>query len=187
MSYVGQGFSPANSYRTWGRASALRATGRALALHERVRDRPTRLADFAYCGTYRYHVRVGTWDRRPYFADATIASLVSDQLLRQARGHHFAIHAYCLMPDHAHVFLSGTSHDSKLPRLVSCWKQHTGYRFAARRDGCRLWQPGYFERVLREDESDETVARYIVANPLRAGLSERVGQYPYAWCAWPLE
>jgi hypothetical protein len=36
-----------------------------------------------------------------------------------------------------------------------------------------------FERVLRNDESMLSVARYILENPVRAGLVARVEDYPF--------
>jgi hypothetical protein len=38
---------------------------------------------------------------------------------------------------------------------------------------------GYFERVLREDDSTFDVVRYIVQNPVRAGLVASALQYPF--------
>jgi hypothetical protein len=38
------------------------------------------------------------------------------------------------------------------------------------------------DHALKRDESLLEAARYIVANPLRAGLAEQAGEYPYAWC-----
>ena len=43
-----------------------------------------------------------------------------------------------------------------------------------------MWQSRYFERILRREETMQRVADYIMANPVRAGLAERVGDYPYA-------
>jgi hypothetical protein len=43
----------------------------------------------------------------------------------------------------------------------------------------RLWQAGYFDRVLREDDSTFAVARYIVQNPVRAGLVRSPVEYPF--------
>jgi len=40
-----------------------------------------------------------------------------------------------------------------------------------------IWQNGYQDRALRREEHVVRVARYIVANPLRAGLVKRVGDY----------
>ena len=43
-----------------------------------------------------------------------------------------------------------------------------------------LWQPGFHERVLRNDEASPAVVRYILENPVRAGLAEQIGEYPFA-------
>jgi putative transposase len=108
-------------------------------------------------------------------------------LLRAAHAHQFALHAYCFMPDHVHVLACGATLNSSLRPFVASWKQSTGYCFAGERTGSRLWQPGYFERVLREDEPDEIVARYIVENPIRGGLAAFIGDYPYVWSRWPID
>ena len=100
-----------------------------------------------------------------------------------AMAHDFAIHAYCFMPDHVHVLLEGTTDQAFLPRFVSRWKQSTAHLIGQQHD-IRLWQPGYFDRVLREQESSRATARYVLENPVRAQLATRVGEFPFAWCVW---
>ena len=48
-----------------------------------------------------------------------------------------------------------------------------------RRNATCLWQRGYFEHVLRDDEDTIGVARYIIENPVRAGLVTNPLDYPY--------
>jgi REP element-mobilizing transposase RayT len=48
----------------------------------------------------------------------------------------------------------------------------------------RIWQKGFYDRALRSDEDVVSVARYIVANPLRAGIVDRVGEYPFWDAVW---
>ena len=43
----------------------------------------------------------------------------------------------------------------------------------------RLWQRGYFDRVLRDDEDPYEVVRYVVQNPVRARLVEQIQAYPF--------
>jgi hypothetical protein len=57
-------------------------------------------------------------------------------------------------------------------------KQYAGYAYSQKYSG-KLWQPWGFERVLRDDEASFTVARYIVENPVRAGLAKTVSEYPF--------
>ncbi len=148
--------------------------------------RPRRLDAFEYIGFYRYHVRIATWNRVRHFMDGEVARMVRERLLTFAANHDVAINAYCFMPDHVHLLLAGRCPHAQLRTFIGAWKQNTGYAFRRMRTGARLWQPSYFDRVLREVEGNETVARYILENPVRAGLAARLGDYPYAWCAWPV-
>ncbi len=83
------------------------------------------------------------------------------------------------MPDHLHALVAGTSEQADLAAFVKRFKQLAGFAYK-QRYGESLWQPGYHERVLRDDEGTEAVARYILANPVRAGLTRELGDYPFA-------
>lgn len=61
-------------------------------------------------------------------------------------------------------------------------KQYSGYWYS-RTFGGRVWQRYGFERVLRNDEATRAVAKYIIENPLRAGLAKRVEDYPFVGSA----
>lgn len=66
-------------------------------------------------------------------------------------------------------------------------KQTTG-RAYARRARQILWQEGYYDRVLRAEEDARAVARYILENPVRAGLAPAPAAYPYLGSGvWSLE
>ena len=82
------------------------------------------------------------------------------------------------MPDHVHLLPEATSPESGLRRLMNAWKQQTGYAHA-RATGSRLWQNGYYDHVLRENEDRLEVIAYLLANPLRAGLVSDVRQYAF--------
>ena len=47
-----------------------------------------------------------------------------------------------------------------------------------------LWETAYHDRAMRSDERLVQVARYIVANPLRAGLVTDIRDYPYWNSTW---
>jgi REP element-mobilizing transposase RayT len=83
------------------------------------------------------------------------------------------------MPDHVHLLTEGTTQESDLCRFVSSFKQSSGFMFSRERAG-RLWQSGYYDRVLRDDEATVIVVRYILDNPVRAGLVMKFSDYPYS-------
>jgi REP element-mobilizing transposase RayT len=47
-----------------------------------------------------------------------------------------------------------------------------------------IWDVGFHDRALRRDEDVKVVARYIIANPIRAGLVKQVGDYPLWNVIW---
>jgi len=58
------------------------------------------------------------------------------------------------------------------------FRQRSGHRYR-RQFGSRIWQEGYYDRVLREEDDTLEIARYIAANPVRAGLCQDAREYPY--------
>ena len=90
----------------------------------------------------------------------------------------FSIAASCFMPDHVHLLVQGASETSDARLFIKLGKQYAAYAYS-RKFGRKLWQPWGFERVLRTDEASLAVARYIVENPVRAGLAKTVSEYPF--------
>jgi len=114
----------------------------------------------------------------PWFADDNAARKATEQLLRTSRDYGFEAIAYCFMPDHLHALVTGLRADSDFRRFTAMFKQRSAFEHLSRRPG-RLWQEGYFDRVLREDDDIERTAAYILGNPFRAGLCHAFGDYPH--------
>jgi len=92
--------------------------------------------------------------------------------------------AFVVMPDHVHWLLRLTG-DAGLRQVMKSVKGRSGYRInklLGRRGP--FWQAGYHDRALRRDENLVKAARYLVANPLRAGLVKRLGDYPHWDAVW---
>jgi len=82
------------------------------------------------------------------------------------------------MPDHVHLLTGGLEENSDGRKFISLAKQLAAFH-VAKQFGVRLWQHYGYEHVLRGDEETLAVARYIVANPLRAGMVTSVFEYPF--------
>ena len=142
-----------------------------------LKRRP-RLRDFDYRGRYRCFLTFCTHARRRYFTDRRAVDDVCPQILRAADEEDMAVLAYVCMPDHVHLLVQGERDDSELRRFACTAKQLSGYAFA-RRTGQRLWQPSYYDHVLRDDESELPYIRYVLENPVRAGLVDACEAYPF--------
>jgi REP element-mobilizing transposase RayT len=137
-----------------------------------------RLPPQAYRNADPFHVDLCTAHRRPVFRDSRLADMVVRRLNTQMRESGGPILAYCLMPDHLHVEIVA---DPDLVLWVRLFKSATAAQAARLGRQGRLWQRGFHDRCLaRTDETLADVARYIVENPVRAGLVQRPEDWPYS-------
>ena len=140
--------------------------------------RPPRHAGFSYVGCHRYFLTICTFQRAELFTIQDLVAAVWLQFLRTGKERHFALIAYCFMPDHLHVLAEATSDTADLRRFVSEAKQ-SGAHAARQWVRGKLWQSGYYDRILRDDDNSHDVARYIIQNPVRAGLAASPEEYPF--------
>ncbi len=105
---------------------------------------------------------------------------VTSQLFHHASLRDVDVLAYCVMPDHLHALLEKRAASGEFDTIATGFMQATeaAYRAATRRP---LWQSGHHQRLLRDDEASDRAARHILENPVRAGLTRAVGEYPFAW------
>lgn len=131
-----------------------------------------------------YLLTTTTSQRQALFADflvaCTVARTFNDPcLLDDAR-----LLAWVLMPDHVHWLVSLGERFS-LDELVLRLKSASARRVnAIRNTKGAVWAPAYHDHALRTEEDVQAVARYIVANPVRAGLVKRAGDYPFWDAVW---
>ena len=92
--------------------------------------------------------------------------------------------AFVVMPDHLH-WLFRLGNVMSLSQVV-----HQMKSFSARRVNELLgrqgpvWQKGFYDHGVRSGEDLAAAARYIVANPIRAGMVVRIGSYPHWDAIW---
>lgn len=142
-------------------------------------SRPPRLHGFDDIGRYRYFLTFSARDRRRSFLDSLAARETLNAIVRTAREERFADLAYCVMPAHLHWLVEGRSCDSDLRRLATMAKRRSGAIYAMR-TGVALWQEGYYDRVIRDEVELYVTARYVIENPVRAGLVSAPVDWPYS-------
>ncbi|MDO7910205.1 REP-associated tyrosine transposase [Pseudomonas monteilii] len=128
-----------------------------------------------------YLVTTVTHRRAPLFQQFKAARTVIRHV--QTRPGEFDTLAWVLMPDHLHWLLQLES--AGLAHVVHGFKSCSSAALIKAGLACgQVWQAGYHDRALRRWDDVRTAARYIVANPLRAGLVDRVGAYPHWDAVW---
>lgn len=115
--------------------------------------------------------------RRSVFVNANVNERIVSFLMQvQAEG-HWGVHLYCLMPDHLHLVVRLSV--AGLPRAVRFFKGRTATWWRKSGDGRSLWQSGYFDHLIRSEESLDEKCQYVLENPVRAGLV--TSPEDYAW------
>ena len=140
--------------------------------------RRPRWKEFDYTGKHRYFLTFCTRKRRAVFTQPDVVATTWSQILRTAGETSFNVIAHVFMPDHIHLLVEGTTTECDLLRFVSLAKQRAAYTFGQQHDQ-RLWQPSFYDHVLRDEESSLPFIRYIIENPLRSGLVDRIEDYPF--------
>jgi putative transposase len=133
------------------------------------------LKHFNYHGPYRYLLTICTSGRARLFTRPDVVATALSEIRNAARRTEFALLAYCFMPDHVHLCIEGADCGATVRKFVTLAKQLIAFRLGR---GC--WQAGFHDRVLRRDEATIPVCLYIWNNPVRAGLVEWAGEYPYS-------
>jgi len=124
-----------------------------------------------------------TYQRKPIFANFALGKLVADQFRHAQDSGLVSSLAWVVMPDHFHwlIELQRGSLSEVMQKTKSlstkAVRQVTGGTSI-------LWQRGFHDRALRREDDLVKMARYVVANPLRAGLVEKLGDYPLWDAIW---
>jgi putative transposase len=143
------------------------------------RRKNIRLPATHYIGRQWYFLTMVVEGRGRRFSNPSLVAENLSLLTGYAQSGHFAISAYCFMPDHLHILANGTQDDSDLLHFADRVKQDSAYTFK-QQSGQRLWQKKYHDHILRTDERWESVACYIWLNPVRKGLCKRAQDWPYS-------
>ena len=130
-----------------------------------------------------YHITFATDQRAPVLADFWAARAVI-RVIRNADELKLSeTHALNVMPDHVHWLFTLQSGD--LSQLIGRVKTLSARAIHHERAGSGvLWQRDFYDHAVRNDEALVEIARYIVANPLRAKLVDSVADYPHWYARW---
>ena len=148
-------------------------------MSEAHQHRNIRLCPENYLGCQWYFVTVCAHERVNYFRGKSLSNRVLRVLKEESAKHFFFVRAFCLMPDHLHLLLQGSSLNADLLKFMNGFKQRTSHDYWVR-NGKTLWQVSFYDHVLRGEDAPGDVAWYIWLNPVRAGLVEKAEDYPYS-------
>ncbi len=117
-----------------------------------------RLQDYDYSTNGYYFATLATNYRKQYFKDRNTLAEKSIENLNSING--VKIDYYTVMPDHIHLILILDDCQLKLGEIIRRLKA-----IISRQAGFKLWQPNYYEHVIRNEAALKKIREYIVNNP----------------------
>jgi REP-associated tyrosine transposase len=120
-----------------------------------------------------YFLTACTARRRPLLAKQDVHEAFI-RFARQGTAHGVWIGAYVLMPDHLHAFVALDAERVNLSALMKSLKNVLSKKLRERGVAPPHWQKGFFDHVLRSQESAQEKWKYVRENPVRAGVLSMV-------------
>jgi putative transposase len=109
------------------------------------------------------------------------AMLLIDVLRSNVKARKFEVHDFVIMPDHLHALITVTG-DMTIERAMQLIKGGFSYRV---RKGFgypgEIWQRGFSEARVDDRESFLRHREYIAQNPVKAGLTNSLDEFPFCY------
>jgi REP element-mobilizing transposase RayT len=125
-----------------------------------------------------FHVTGRGVARNTIFRDEIDYADFKRHLLRVSEAYGWTLHAYCLLPNHYHLILEATQRNLSIgmQRLNGRYAQRFNQRYD--RVG-HVFQNRFGSYVIETEEHFERAIAYVAANPVDAGLCERIEDWPW--------
>lgn len=137
----------------------------------------------------------GKWERLLHAAESgptwlcepQIARLVADSLhYRDAQV--YTLGAFCIMPNHVHIVITplptpdGACHAiAAIMHSLKGYTAHEANRILGRQGA--FWQHESYDHVVRSAAEGQRVLDYVLNNPVKAGLAQEWGEWPWSYCS----
>ena len=96
------------------------------------------------------------------------------------------VFAFCLMPTHFHIVAQSTNGDS-ISTFMHWWlTTHVRRYHAHYGTSGHIWQGRFKSFPIQQDAHFLTVMRYVLLNPVRAGLVAQAGDWPWSSLHYPI-
>jgi putative transposase len=124
-----------------------------------------------------------------YLRQLMVAEIVKEAL-HHRDGKLYDLLAYCVMSNHIHLVIDTAIQLEKpdipyqnLDKIIGGLKSFTANQ-ANKLLGKKghFWQAESYDRVIRNQKELENVIRYVLNNPVKAGIVENWADYPHSYC-----
>ena len=136
--------------------------------------------DRTYLASRAYFVTAKTWGSRPLFQSERLASLFLETLFHYRDAGKYELHDFVVMPNHVHLLFTPAP-GMTLERAMQLIKGGSSHRIGKEVSAdLEVWERGYVDHRIRDDEDFERHREYIWQNPVEARLCTAPEEFPYS-------
>lgn len=127
-----------------------------------------------------------TSEEEAFFKDEKIAKLITEAIFYRHRKVYDLI-SFCIMPNHVHLIFTplekGKGNFYSLTEILHSLKRHTARQsnIILKRSGA-FWQDESYDHIIRDESELEQAIKYILYNPVKAGLVKEQADWKWAYC-----
>ena len=143
-----------------------------------IREKKHRLSPESYTGERIVAFTGNIKFRKHFFINEHIFIQAENILLQVLEEKECDAYVYLFMPDHFHFLLAGKNPDSDIKKCIDLFKQKSGFWLKKNYPNIK-WQKDYYDHILRSNEELTTQIRYILNNPVRAGIVDYWKKYKF--------
>jgi putative transposase len=142
------------------------------------REKKHRLDPIIYTGRIVVSFTLCVQDKKELFIKDDTFNKFESILAAELKARNCSSQVYLFMPDHAHIIVSGDSEVSDIKKCIDIFKKKTGFWLYKNKPDYK-WLKDYYDHILRKEEDSKIQIKYILNNPVRAGIVENWKQYKY--------
>ncbi len=98
-------------------------------------------------------------------------------------GKEYKLICYCIMPNHIHIVLELISNERYIGDIIGSIKKYSARRAnnVLHKKGA-FWQAESFDRLIRDETELYFIIKYVLLNPVNAGLIENWREWKGTYC-----
>jgi len=143
-----------------------------------IREKRHRLIPELYVGERVVSFTGCVKDRKKLFTNLEIFLKMEEFLLSSMKKYKCDAYIYLFMPNHFHFILTGKNERSNIKKCIDLFKQKSGFYISQNQKEYH-WQKDYYDHILRKHENLIANIKYILNNPVRAGIVDYWKDYKY--------
>lgn len=90
---------------------------------------------------------------------------------------------YCIMPNHVHLVFELINKNKSITDLMKSIKRYSAKKAnEILETKGRFWQVESFDRLVRDERELYNIIKYVLLNPVKAGLVENYTDWQYTYC-----